>query len=95
MEVVKPVEASVAGEQDSKDPASFLSSLHSIVGLLEQAVKLKETRLSSGRVLRLTSTARKNLTGQVLHSFISSCLAQEVETKPFLLAHAQKVCACV
>lgn len=82
----------VATEDSSKtNPPSTLHSLCVIVGSLETAVKLKETRITSGRVLRLTAALRQQLNGEVLQAFITSCLTDDVEAKAFLLGHAQQV----
>ena len=79
---------------DAKQPAAtedppVQHKLYAVLASLEQAVKLKETRLS--RAMRLSASIRKELTGSLLHTFISTALAADVETKPFLLAHAQQV----
>jgi hypothetical protein len=64
-------------------PPQPQDSLRSIVVLLENAVKLKETRLLSGRIL--TSAVRKHLTADLLHSFVDNTLSSECELKLALL----------
>lgn len=72
----------------AKTPAEVLRA---ITVLLENAVKLKETRLMSGRVMRMTAAARKQLTGEVLRNFINTTLAAEVESKAYLLSAVDQV----
>lgn len=66
-------------------------SLQAVVAMLEKSVKMKETRSLTGRVLRQTATIRKQLTAEVLHKFLSSTLAQDLESKAFLLSQVPQV----
>ena len=96
----------MAGDEEMKDAAAPApaapapepvkkltpqQSLKAITALVEQAVKLKETRIMSGRLMRLTSSVRKQLTGEVLRQHISSSLPEELESKAFLLTQVQAV----
>mmetsp|Transcript_13646 Transcript_13646/g.23982 ORF Transcript_13646/g.23982 Transcript_13646/m.23982 type:complete len:500 (-) Transcript_13646:384-1883(-) len=88
----------MAGDKDSKAaavpaPSDSLpevpkpaSTLKAITVLLENAVKLKESRLVSGRVMRLAASVRPHLTPSLLREYVIATLAVEVETRPFLLA---------
>lgn len=68
--------------------------LKSALALVETAVKQKEGRLMSGRIMRLTASIRKQLTGDVLGALVSGALPADVEAKAFLLGYIEKVGAC-
>lgn len=60
------------------------------VALLEKAVRMKDTRLVMGRVLRQTGTVRKLLQPDVLSTFVRSTLPEGNPARPMLLAAINK-----
>lgn len=87
METDQAKAPATAPKEDKPAPAppKPQDQLRSIVVLLENAVKLKETRLLSGRILRLTAAVRKHLTADLLRTFGDSTLSSECELKLPLL----------
>ncbi|KAL6751922.1 26S proteasome regulatory subunit [Haematococcus lacustris] len=79
----EPAPAVANGAVAAKPSAG--ESLISITAVLENAVKLKETRLMSGRIMRLTAAIRKDLNGDILSSYISSVLSAELPSRAYLL----------
>lgn len=68
-----------------------ISVLQSNVALLEKAVKLKDTRLMIGRVLRQTANIRKQLDIPLLQTFLQESLAKGLPTQGYLLDVLSKV----
>jgi hypothetical protein len=66
-------------------------ALQSIVGLIEKSVKSKETRLQSGRLLRQTAVARRQITAADLTAFLGASLPDDSPAKAYLLGVVGKV----
>ncbi len=86
----KDAAPAAAKEADSKPPTT-LEALQSIANLLEKSVKLKDTRLMMGRLLRQTASVRKNLTSADLSSFVKQYLPSASPARSFLLEALDKV----
>ena len=71
--------------------ASASLQLASILVLLEKAVKVKDTKLLVGRLLRQTAAVRKQLTPDVLNTFLEEALPAHHPTRSFLLEQLTKV----
>lgn len=91
-EVPVPAKDATKPEEPKEQPKTVGESLKSVTAVLETATKLKDTRVLAGRVMRLTAAFRKQLTGEVLRHYIEGSLAADLESKPFLLSHVEKVC---
>lgn len=94
MQTDEPEKTTPAAEKTdaaASQPPRPEDSLRSIVALLENAVKLKETRLLSGRILRLTAAVRKQLTPEILSSFVANTLSAECQLKSALANSLQQV----
>lgn len=92
-EVPVPAKDATKPEEPKEQPKTVGESLKSVTAVLETATKLKDTRVLAGRVMRLTAAFRKQLTGEVLRHYIEGSLAADLESKPFLLSHVEKVSA--
>jgi hypothetical protein len=66
-------------------------ALQSIVALIDKSVKSKETRLQSGRLLRQTAVARRQITAADLASFLGVNLPEDSPAKGYLLGVVAKV----
>jgi hypothetical protein len=69
-EVMAPAPTSLEEEK----PQSAAEGLANIIALLEKAVKLKDTRLLQGRLLRQTAVVRKHLAKADLAAFLQASL---------------------
>ena len=83
--------ADAKAEEAKPEPPSPSSLLQSSVELITKTVQSKETRLGLGRLMRQTATARKQLTPDVLLSFLASTLPADDATRCTLESHLQKV----
>jgi hypothetical protein len=63
------------------------AALKTAVKLIEKSVKLKDTRLLSGRLMRQTAAIRKQLSADTLRSFISKLPA--TPSSAYLLSQVQ------
>ena len=81
----------ITDEKPEEKAADKPSELIKIVQLVEKSVKTKETRMLSGRLMRMLVTARKNLTSDSLTTFLKTVLPVDSECRPFLLEQVQKV----
>ncbi len=86
-------EAMVTDDAPAAKPTP-ISVLQSNVALLEKAVKLKDTRLMIGRVLRQTANIRKQLDIQLLKTFLQETLPKGSSTQGYLLDVLSKVGDC-
>lgn len=68
-------EVDIAPKEEQK-PLSAAEGLQGIVALLEKSVKLKDTRLLMGRLMRQTALVRKHLTGADLTTFLKASLPE-------------------
>ncbi len=84
-------------DQPQKEPAEAkpeapkftpLDALKNICNVLDNAVKQKETRLMSGRVMRLTAALRKHLTPELLLAYVTSCLPSSARSVLVSSIHA-------
>jgi 26S proteasome regulatory subunit N3 len=86
-----------APQQKKKDSPEALAEpsplelLKNVVTVLDTAVKLKETRLMSGRLMRLTAILRKHLSPEVLLTYVSSCLPSGTTAQADLTASINQV----
>ncbi len=87
-------EKSVVEEAKPKSVQELLKSIESIVPLLESAVKARDTRMITGRLLRLTAAIRVGLgSPNVLPQFLKAYLvgAEAAASRSFLLQHVPEV----
>eukprot|EP00967_Tisochrysis_lutea_P017118 scaffold19356_cov23-Tisochrysis_lutea.AAC.1 len=75
-------------ETEARAPITPLEALYGLVGVLETSVKLKETKM--GRVMRICASTRSQLSPETLRTFISTVLAEDAESKAFLMSHAEQ-----
>lgn len=67
------------------------AALKANVALLEKAVRLKETRLLMGRLLRQTAGCRKQLTADVLVEFLTQTLPEGLDARKSLISRVSAV----
>lgn len=67
------------------------AQLSALLLLLERAVKVKDTKLLVGRLLRQTAAVRKQLTPEILTAFLEDALPAGHPTRIYLLAQLSKV----
>lgn len=75
------------------DAEKVAAQLAANAALIEKSVKLKETRMASGRLLRTTAAIRRRLTRAILQDFISKYLPEDSAMRPVLLAVLEQVTA--
>ena len=87
-----PVEnGDVKEEQPGPVPISVEAQLDASLKLLERAVRSKDTRLTSGRLLRQTATVRSKLTAQNLSGFVEQTLPESFSAREVLISALQQV----
>jgi 26S proteasome regulatory subunit N3 len=84
---VKPDEAvGMEIEGVNVGPAPTVTEMiKGILSLLEKSVKLKDTRLLLGRLLRQTAVFRKSMNVHALQTFLCSSFTPENDTFQFLM----------
>lgn len=83
--------ADAAAAAAPAEPPKVQDSLKNIVALLEKSVKLKDTRMLGGRLLRQTAAARKQLTADAIADFLAAALPAGSESRGFLESRVQQV----
>lgn len=74
----------VSKTEVSSSTVSPSEMITGIVSLLEKCVKMKETRLLMGRLMRQTAVVRKHLTQELLAAFLRTSLPAQSESRGFL-----------
>lgn len=67
-------------------PVSVEAQLDNSLKLLDRAVRTKDTRLITGRLLRQIASVRGKLTSEVLHAFVAQTLPESFSARETLLA---------
>ena len=78
-----------ASTPESETTAS--GQLASILVLLEKSVRVKDTKMIVGRLMRQTAAIRTRLDDYVLTSFIEEALPAEHSTRVFLISQVKTV----
>jgi 26S proteasome regulatory subunit N3 len=77
-EPIKAPEASANGDATAAvAPFNAGDAMEAIVKLLDKSVKLKETRMLMGRLLRQTAQLRKHMTAADLRSFLTKYVSED------------------
>ena len=89
-----PAENGHAGKEELPGPAplSVEAQLDNSLKLLDRAVRTKDTRLVSGRLLRQTAGVRSKLTSENLQKFVAKTLPESFSAREVLLGILQQVC---
>ena len=77
------------------EPPTAREALQGIVTLLEKSVRLKDTRLLMGRLLRQTAVLRKQLTADALRNFINTNLTESSAARSFLHEQVPTTAVCL
>lgn len=72
-------------------PVSVEAQLDNSLKLLDRAVRTKDTRLITGRLLRQIASVRGKLTSEVLHAFVAQTLPESFSARETLLAALHQV----
>ena len=72
-------------------PINVETQLDNSLKLLDRAVRIKDTRLISGRLLRQTAAIRSKLTAEILYAFIEQTLPESFSARETLLGVLQQV----
>ena len=75
-------------------PPSVEAQLDSSLKLLDRAVRNKDTRLITGRLLRQTASVRSKLTAENLFRFVQQALPESFSARESLLGVLQNVSRC-
>ncbi len=85
-------DAAAKGEEAAAAPPPAVGEqLRAIVGLIELAVRHKETRVAFSKVLRQTQAARRRMTAADVQAFVRSTLPEGSASRDALLEHLQEV----
>ncbi|KAK9819846.1 hypothetical protein WJX72_003182 [[Myrmecia] bisecta] len=77
------------GEEERQKP-TLAAQLKANVALIDKAVRSKDTRLLTGRLLRQTALLRKQLTPDALTAFVKQALPAGLPAQALLLDHLRK-----
>lgn len=86
-----PQENGNVKEETGPHPPSVEAQLDNSLKLLDRAVRSKDTRLISGRLLRQTAAYRSKLTAEILYSFVEQTLPESFSAREPLLGVLQQV----
>lgn len=92
-EAAKKAAAEAAAKPPDEPPApppTPIEQLRANTELLEKAVRAKETRVLSGRLLRQTAAVRRQLDTEVLAEYVREALPAALPSRGVLLAHLSK-----
>ena len=92
-EAAKKAAAEAAAKPPDEPPApppTPIEQLRANTELLEKAVRAKETRVLSGRLLRQTAAVRRQLDAEVLAEYVREALPAVLPSRGVLLAHLSK-----
>ena len=92
-EAAKKAAAEAAARPPDEPPApppTPIEQLRANTELLEKAVRAKETRVLSGRLLRQTAAVRRQLDAEVLAGYVREALPAALPSRGVLLAHLSK-----
>lgn len=79
------------GGDEAPAPPTVKAMLTANTSLLESAVRVKETRVLAGRLMRQTTAVRKRMTADDLSAFVREVLPHGYPGSVFLLSHLSKV----
>lgn len=90
-DAASPMDTEEPAAPEQSDAEKVAAQLAANVPLIEKSVKLKETRMGSGRLLRSTAAIRRRLTRAITQDFISRHLPEDSAMRPVLLAVLEQV----